>query len=576
MPSAGLSIPRWVLLVPFACIAYIHWVRSIAVQRQIRPVTTIEQRDFHRARTATMRITRRRARAASAAAMQQPRTTQQQQQTAQQQPAAAGAIALGRRSCPASRKPYHTLLTATAQVYQQWQCRVMYYHWKKQRDLDPAGECTELTGFTRLVAHQDGNPDGLEREIPSFFVKEYSQRDYVRFRGYRVINRPYSVVQFLKSEYYRSQVREDYIYIAETDHILTQPLPNKASLGSPMAYIFNYMGPNPAHSSIIARAWPEGGSTGYQRVQSIGPSPVVIHRKDLERMATPWEETAVALKTDDAADQRLGWVIEMWGYAIAAAKIGLKHQEFPDFQVEPGALSTSNQLRGFPKRYWVFHYTYQFEYMLDGSPCAPWTIGEFSLDKRHFSDVYPVPPLPEPPAKANPAAFYLLRAFNEAMANISNWPRRQPAGVTAVEPAGSGGQRPVQTLYGRRRLDWFSRHQNGFATELRTMPLIKKLAGSTWSCIPSNGGSEASLELGGSGDASGLSSGHGWGRSSGRWGSMNDPTFGKACPVYECIFIDSGGAQREARVHPSGTELTVMSHPRGDQEPAVLFKCTAK
>ena len=84
------------------------------------------------------------------------------------------------------------------------------------------------------------------------------------------------------------------------------------------------------------------------------------------------------------------------------------------------------------------------------------------------------------------------------------------------------------------------------------------------------------MELGSSGDASGLTGGHGWGRSSGRWGSMNDPTFGASCPVYECIFIDSGGSQREARVHASGTELTILSHPRGEQDPAVLFKCNAK
>ena len=229
----------------------------------------------------------------------------------------------------------------------------MYYHWKKQRALDPAGACTEMTGLTRLVANGNADPDGLQDEIPSFFVKEYSQRDYVRFHGYRVINRPYSVVQLLKSAYWKSQIREKYLFIAETDHILTQPLPNKASLGSPMAYIFNYMGPNPAHASIIKKAWPEGGMSGYRSVQSIGPSPVVIHRDDLERLATAWEETAVALKTDPEADGRLGWVIEMWGYAIAAAKIGLKHQEFADFQVEPGALSSSGQLRGFPLRYWI-------------------------------------------------------------------------------------------------------------------------------------------------------------------------------------------------------------------------------
>jgi hypothetical protein len=266
------------------------------------------------------------------------------------------------------------------------------------------------------------------------------------------------------------------------------------------------------------------------------------------------QETAVALKTNPTADSMLGWVIEMWGYAVAAAKIGLRHQEFADFQVEPGALSGGHQLRGFPLRYWIFHYTYQFEYMLDGSPCQPWTIGEFSLDKRHFSDTYPTPPLPEPPAKANAAAFYLLRAFNEAMGNISSWPHRQP-------PA-SSGQRAVQTLYGRRRLDWFSRHQNGFATELRTMPLVQKLAGSRWSCTGTGDAKTGSLDLSNGGDVSGPSHG-----GHGRWGSMNDPTLGAACPVYKCIFIDGGGGwgggrgQHEARYEDTATEkLTLLQH----------------
>ena len=84
------------------------------------------------------------------------------------------AAATATSSCPADRKPYHTLLTATAQTYQQWQCRVMYFHWKKQRDADPKGACTEMTGFTRLVASAGGRPDGLEKEVPSACVKEYT------------------------------------------------------------------------------------------------------------------------------------------------------------------------------------------------------------------------------------------------------------------------------------------------------------------------------------------------------------------------------------------------------------------
>ena len=144
-----------------------------------------------------------------------------------------------------------------------------------------------------------------------------------------------------------------------------------------------------------------------------------------------------------------GWVQEMWGYSIAAASVGITHKLIEHFQVEPGALSSREQLREFAAgRFYIFHYTYQFEYMLDGTPCQPWNIGEWSLDKRHFNDVHPAYPLPQPPEGANVAGVWLLNAWNEAMRAIPNWPSKQPA---AAE-----GRPAVQTLYGRRRLDWFA------------------------------------------------------------------------------------------------------------------------
>jgi hypothetical protein len=152
------------------------------------------------------------------------------------------------------------------------------------------------------------------------------------------------------------------------------------------------------------------------------------------------------------------------------------------------------------------------------------------------------------------------------MANISGWPKRQPA-----PPA-----RQLQTLYGRRRLDWFSRHDNGFATELRKMPLIKELQNTRWAC-KGIGGGDATVELSDRGDARGLPSGSGLsgfvmgkvGRA-GRWGSMNDPTLGEACPLYSCIFIDANGAQHEGRLSESRDSLTVMSHSSLEVE----WRCT--
>ena len=39
----------------------------------------------------------------------------------------------------------------------------------------------------------------------------------------------------------------------------------------------------------------------------------MIAKSDLEKVAQPWNEMSVQLKTNRAADDRLGWVIEMWG-----------------------------------------------------------------------------------------------------------------------------------------------------------------------------------------------------------------------------------------------------------------------
>ena len=107
--------------------------------------------------------------------------------------ATAAAVAAG---CPATRKPYHTLLTGQGTIYNGWQSRIMYYHWKKVAKRD--GPCTEMTGFTRLCASKDGEPDGLEKYIPSVFVKQLTTEVLAKYGHFGVLNRPHSVVEGLK------------------------------------------------------------------------------------------------------------------------------------------------------------------------------------------------------------------------------------------------------------------------------------------------------------------------------------------------------------------------------------------
>ena len=72
------------------------------------------------------------------------------------------------RSNPTSKKGkrlFHTAVTASDSVYNTWQCRVMYYWFKKFKD----GPNSEMGGFTRIL--HSGKPDKFMQEIPTFVAQ---------------------------------------------------------------------------------------------------------------------------------------------------------------------------------------------------------------------------------------------------------------------------------------------------------------------------------------------------------------------------------------------------------------------
>lgn len=66
-------------------------------------------------------------------------------------------------------KKYHVALTATDAPYSQWQCRIMYYWYKKMKDMPGS----DMGKFTRVL--HSGSPDSLMEEIPSFVVDPLPQ-----------------------------------------------------------------------------------------------------------------------------------------------------------------------------------------------------------------------------------------------------------------------------------------------------------------------------------------------------------------------------------------------------------------
>lgn len=130
MGASSLSV-RLALVLPFLFIGWLAWVRTLQQERE-RPKTSLAGRDA----TRVARQMRRRlgGPAAEAPKKEEPRVAAQtrplwaavrpvseqvEQPLGVTTTSSSGSDAA---ACP-GRKPFHTLLTATAQPYQQWQCR---------------------------------------------------------------------------------------------------------------------------------------------------------------------------------------------------------------------------------------------------------------------------------------------------------------------------------------------------------------------------------------------------------------------------------------------------------------------
>eukprot|EP00966_Prymnesium_polylepis_P050375 1166065-Prymnesium_polylepis.1 len=90
---------------------------------------------------------------------------------------------------------------------------------------------------------------------------------------------------------------------------------------------------NPITIKIVGRH----AGAAVSKVQQVGPSPVLLSMKALDAIIQDWLDLSFALKRDPEADAEFNWMLEMWGYSIAAAKHDVRH-ELPDsLQLEPSS-----------------------------------------------------------------------------------------------------------------------------------------------------------------------------------------------------------------------------------------------
>ncbi|ONK59602.1 uncharacterized protein A4U43_C08F8150 [Asparagus officinalis] len=304
----------------------------------------------------------------------------------------------GRAGPNKQRRLFHTAVTASDSVYNTWQCRVMYYWFKKAK----AGRGSDMGGFTRIL--HSGKPDPFMDEIPTFVADPLPAG---MDRGYIVLNRPWAFVQWLQ----KADIQEDYILMAEPDHLIVKPIPNLSKEGLAAAFPFFYIEPK-KYESTLRKFFPveKGPITD---IDPIGNSPVIVEKASLMKIAPTWMNVSLAMKKDPEADKAFGWVLEMYAYAVASALHGVGNILHKDFMIQPPwDLDVAEKF--------IIHYTYGCDYDLKGKSTYG-KIGEWRFDKRSYDRKPPPRNLALPPAGVPQSVVTLVKMVNEATANIPNW-----------------------------------------------------------------------------------------------------------------------------------------------------------
>jgi peptidyl serine alpha-galactosyltransferase len=216
---------------------------------------------------------------------------------------------------PPRNLTFRTVFNVQASKYFEWQSRYMNF-WHKQ--VGQPGKLTRLLSASRM--------DHLGEEVPTFVSPQYDfSKDW-----YVPYNKPLSITNFLRS----GDVTEDVVVILDPDCCLMRPLDIPVEEGSPVAqqgyYTFKVEEPEQPEMQITRKYCPT-----CKHIDPIAV-PVVIHRRDIERIAPLWLNKTEMIRQDKSVwpiewndnkyvVNRIEWVAEMFGYVFAAAELGIRH-----------------------------------------------------------------------------------------------------------------------------------------------------------------------------------------------------------------------------------------------------------
>jgi hypothetical protein len=242
-------------------------------------------------------------------------------------------------SCPPPAHRYHVLLYASGSVYQEWQTRVAYYSYLKVK---AQHACSTLGNFTRVNAPNrpchcpalqapptptpppsplpcprqvlgtpGARPDRLMHEIPTLLVSKLRRGSCNECdHGYLPLNRPWGLLQLLQRGAFSTTLHAEFFLLLDPDHLLLRSPPISATPTRPLGFRYAYMMDHHADAASSRR---RNVTSRYvptpSLVDPVGAAPVIIHRRQLERVLAVWWPLCQRLKRDPEADAAFGWAV---------------------------------------------------------------------------------------------------------------------------------------------------------------------------------------------------------------------------------------------------------------------------
>ncbi len=213
-------------------------------------------------------------------------------------------------------------------TYMWWQAEFLHYTYVQ------AGMDAELTALVAAT-------EGAEIEFTCNSVRVANYKHSVPNAPILTLNKPGGIAEWAALD----GPRDETVLIVDPDSVFVRPILDPGPLAAGQAYseMHDYMSVDiPGNRTVIRRHCRQELRA---RVQPVGIY-ILINRACLAELAIRWLQKSIEIGADPVSREALrgtGWLSDMWGYAIAAAELGI-HHHLTDFSQMTGSDSLHNPI----------------------------------------------------------------------------------------------------------------------------------------------------------------------------------------------------------------------------------------